>query len=132
MVTGDSVSKDNWCEKQKCIMKIAKGYGLHTSILNATEKSRLNEFMSWDDSITISATPDEKLINDDSIYTHVDEMSNRRVAIRIGSIHSVKGQTHLATLVLETFFHEHNMQSILPFIYLRCLGKRKGKGLQSV
>lgn len=126
LVTGDRVSKDNWCEKQKCIVKIVKGYGLHTSILNATEKSRLNEFVSWDDSITISATPDEKLINDDSTYTYVDKMSNRCVAIRIGSIHSVKGQTHLATLVLETFFYEHNMQSILPYL-CKMTGKKKGE-----
>ena len=126
LVTGDRVSKDNWCEKQKCIMKIAKGYGLHTSILHETEKSRLKEFVSWDDSITIFANPDEKLINDDSTYTHVDEISNRRVAIRIGSIHSVKGQTHLATLVLETFFHEHNMQSILPYL-CKMAGKKKGE-----
>lgn len=124
LVTGDIVSKDTWCEKQKCIVKIAKGYGLNTSKLYETEKARLNDFISWDDSITISATPDKKVINDDSIYTHVDEMSNRRVAIRISSIHSVKGQTHLATLVLETFF----MNIICnPFclIYVRCLGKRK-------
>lgn len=126
LVTGDRVSKDNWCEKQKCIMKIAKGYGLHTSILHETEKSRLKEFVSWDDSITIFANPDEKLINDDSTYTHVDEISNRRVAIRIGSIHSVKGQTHLATLVLETFFYEHNMQSILPYL-CKMTGKKKGE-----
>lgn len=125
LVTGDIVSKDTWCEKQKCIVKIAKGYGLNTSKLYETEKARLNDFISWDDSITISATPDKKVINDDSIYTHVDEMSNRRVAIRISSIHSVKGQTHLATLVLETFFHEHNMQSILPYL-CKMPGKKKG------
>ena len=125
LVSGDKVSKENWCEKQKCIVKIAKGYGLNTSILHETEKSRLNDFISWDDSINISVTPDEKLINDDSIYTHVDEISNRCVAIRIGSIHSVKGQTHLATLVLETFFHEHNMQSILPYL-CKMPGKKEG------
>lgn len=126
LVSGDKVSKENWCEKQKCIVKIAKGYGLNVRNLHEAERSRLNDFVSWDDSITISANPDEKLINDDSTYTHVDEMSNRRVAIRIGSIHSVKGQTHLATLVLETFFHEHNMKSILPYL-CNMDGKKKGK-----
>lgn len=129
LVTGDIVSKDNWCEKQKCIVKIAKGYGLNVRNLHESERSRLNDFVSWDDSINISATPDEKLINDDSIYTHVDEMSNRCVAIRIGSIHSVKGQTHLATLVLETFFHEHNMQSILPYL-CKMAGKKKGEWIK--
>jgi DNA helicase II / ATP-dependent DNA helicase PcrA len=39
-----------------------------------------------------------------------------RVAIRLGSIHSVKGETHTATLVLETFWHNHNLEKLLPWL----------------
>ena len=36
--------------------------------------------------------------------------------MEFGSIHSVKGRTHLATLVLETYMKSHNMKSILKYL----------------
>jgi DNA helicase II / ATP-dependent DNA helicase PcrA len=45
-----------------------------------------------------------------------------RVAIRLGSIHSVKGETHAATLVLETFWYDHNLEKLLPWLR----GKKTG------
>ncbi len=49
-------------------------------------------------------------------YMYVDEKTNRFVEMEFGSIHSVKGRTHLATLVLETFLQTHNMKAILKFL----------------
>jgi len=44
----------------------------------------------------------------------------RRVEIRVGSIHSVKGRTHTATLVLETFWKDnkkrHNLELLSPWL----------------
>jgi hypothetical protein len=48
--------------------------------------------------------------------------SNGEVDIRLGSIHSVKGETHTATLVLDTFHLSHNLKSLKPWL----LGKRVG------
>jgi len=39
-----------------------------------------------------------------------------KVAVRVGSIHSVKGETHTAALILETFWHSHNLESVLPWL----------------
>ena len=36
--------------------------------------------------------------------------------IRLGSIHSVKGQTHLATLLLNTFWHHHSAKQMMPWL----------------
>jgi DNA helicase II / ATP-dependent DNA helicase PcrA len=47
-----------------------------------------------------------------------------RVAVRVGSIHSVKGETHTATMVLDTFFHEHHLQELKPWL----LGANAGRG----
>jgi hypothetical protein len=44
------------------------------------------------------------------------------VHIRLGSIHSVKGETHTATLVLDTFFHAHHLNELKPWL----LGARSG------
>jgi hypothetical protein len=40
----------------------------------------------------------------------------KEVSIRVGSIHSVKGETHTATLVMETFWHKHNLAALLPWL----------------
>ena len=41
---------------------------------------------------------------------------SKKISIRLGSIHSVKGETHTATLVLETFNNTHNLKNILGFL----------------
>lgn len=45
-----------------------------------------------------------------------------RVRIRLGSIHSVKGETHTATLVLDSFFHNHHLSELKPWL----LGLKSG------
>lgn len=45
-----------------------------------------------------------------------------KIHIRLGSIHSVKGETHTATLVLDSFFHKHHLNELKPWI----LGERTG------
>lgn len=47
---------------------------------------------------------------------------NPKFSIRLGSIHSVKGQTHTATLVLETFYYELQLQALKDWL----LGKKAG------
>lgn len=65
----------------------------------------------------------------------VDDVSNVKkyesdnghsVELNFGSIHSAKGRTHLATLVVETKYYEYNLASILPWLCGKSakLGKR--------
>jgi DNA helicase II / ATP-dependent DNA helicase PcrA len=49
-----------------------------------------------------------------NVYVHSD--GSRRVAIEVGTIHSVKGETHDATLVLETHYYTHDIGSLLPYL----------------
>jgi len=49
-------------------------------------------------------------------YIYCDKKTERYVNLEFGSIHSVKGRTHLATLVLETYSKAHNMQAILKYL----------------
>ena len=44
------------------------------------------------------------------------------MAIRLGSIHSVKGEDHTATLVLETFWHKNNIEKLLCWL----IGEKSG------
>ena len=43
-------------------------------------------------------------------------VGERHVDIRLGSIHSVKGQTHLATLLLNTYWHAHSSRQMAPWL----------------
>ena len=45
-----------------------------------------------------------------------------RVLIRLGLIDSVKGETHTATLVLDSFFHNHHLSELKPWL----LGAKSG------
>jgi hypothetical protein len=47
-----------------------------------------------------------------------------KVSVRLGSIHSVKGETHTATLVLESFNKAHHLKKLIPWL----VGKRPKAG----
>lgn len=55
--------------------------------------------------------------------TYTVENDGRKVNIKLGSIHSVKGETHTATLVLDTFNKSHHLKMIFPWI--KCKPKNK-------
>lgn len=58
----------------------------------------------------------------DNLFRH--PTATPKVKIRVGSIHSAKGETHTATLVLDTYFHEHHLDALKPWL----LGQKLGKG----
>ena len=53
------------------------------------------------------------MLKKDNIYHYPS--SSQKVKIRMGSIHSVKGDEHTATLVLETFWNTHNLEYIMKW-----------------
>ena len=48
------------------------------------------------------------------------------VHIRLGSIHSVKGETHTATLVLEFYYYDHHLSQLKPWLFGTRSGGLKG------
>lgn len=56
----------------------------------------------------------------------ISESTEESVTLHFGSIHSVKGRTHLSTLVIETFWHNPNIGSLLPWL-CGCPGRNPGK-----
>ena len=47
--------------------------------------------------------------------------NGKRVAVQVKTIHAVKGETHRATLVLETFNRTHDVKKLIPYL---CGAKR--------
>jgi DNA helicase-2/ATP-dependent DNA helicase PcrA len=90
----------------------------------ATSQDRAADFLAWPGHAPTLASCSPASSNDagPNVYRVVD--GERRVDIRLGSIHSVKGQTHLATMLLSTYWHEHSSHRILPWL----LGTKANKG----
>jgi hypothetical protein len=71
-------------------------------------------FLDWPtDSKALPSTTSSPASRD-NFYRYSN--NGKQVAIRIGSIHSVKGETHTATLVVETLFRAHNLDKLKPWI----------------
>lgn len=77
--------------------------------------SRDRSLLNWVDEVSLEyddSKPQPKVNN----YVYQDSDTGRSIYLEFGSIHSVKGRTHLATLVLETFSSAHNIKSILNYL----------------
>ena len=86
--------------------------------------SECAKFLEWVPSavVTVAQIPETP----ENVYRYPPEAP--KVNIRLGSIHSVKGETHTATLVLESYFHDHHLQELKPWL----LGMKSGGTGQKV
>jgi hypothetical protein len=50
-----------------------------------------------------------------------------KVEVRVGSIHSVKGETHTATLILDTYYRKHHLETLKPWL----VRKKSGGGSEN-
>ena len=109
-------STDDWANKWsvaiECLAEAISG------ALSDPETAKA--FLEWqfpDQPDSIASLPRR-----DNLFQH--PAANPKVQIRVGSIHSVKGETHTATLVMETYYYEHHLASLKPWL----LGQKSGKG----
>ena len=73
------------------------------------------EFLSWPTSpVDPEIRTGQYAVVAPNVYTVTK--GDKMVKIDVGSIHSVKGQTHTATLVLETFRYKHSFEDLMPWI----------------
>ncbi len=75
----------------------------------------MREFLAWEDCIGSMPTSGTKsVIKYESAYLH--SAGGSSLPIRFDSIHGVKGETHAATLVVETFARQHDLKELLPVL----------------
>lgn len=85
---------------------------------------RVTEFLGWTNGeISLEGGGARKIATNLFCYPH----NEPKVSIRLGSIHSVKGETHTATLVLESFHKTHHLRKLIPWL----VGKRPRFGLDN-
>lgn len=98
--------------------------------------SDLNDSNTWDEKVkelltVLELMDDYDLLNNFVSYveprnvaddeavtanTYTEEINGRNTCIELDTIHSVKGETHSATLLLETKFHEYDVHQMLDYI----------------
>jgi len=82
------------------------------SVIAWTKLAGTEDFLKWNDDL-VGMEPDGAHTCS-NIYKHTN--SGRSVGIQLGSIHSVKGQTHLSTLVLDTVWYKENLVSLVDWL----------------
>lgn len=72
---------------------------------------------TWNNMLEWQVSPDNTVnACGDNTYVYTDAENHRSIQLTFGSIHSVKGRTHLATLLIDTFWHKSNIESLLPWL----------------
>lgn len=104
-----SISCDEWKEMNGIMVKILELFGTKPN-------EKVKNFCKWSKAQEIPIESCEKLKAAPNHYIYIEEKTGRTVDMEFGSIHSVKGRTHLATLVVETYMNSHNMKSILKYL----------------
>jgi len=112
LIDWEPLSAASWAQRQADILLVAAGLGA-----SGTAPNTADSFLRWDPcdpslSVTAAASPQDAGPN---VY-RVDDGAGRSVDIRLGSVHSMKGQTHLATLLLSTYWYDHSAKKILPWL----------------
>jgi len=90
--------------------------GLDSSI---TISEEANAYLSWPSCVSDNSYNDNNP-KDSNVYTYITKDKNE-INIRLGSIHSVKGQTHTATLVLDSFNRTYHLKALKDWV----LGKNR-------
>ena len=106
---GNPISKEDWKSMAFSMKKIL-------SLFETESNKDVIEFCKWTENQEKGAKNNDDKKTLPNHYVYCDEETKRKVDMEFGSIHSVKGRTHLATLVLETFMKSHNMKSILEYL----------------
>lgn len=105
------ISKNEWNTVRQILEQVLELYGI-------TSYEKGEEFVQWKKADKtqniLESESNIKLLPNHYLYKNLQ--INRSVDIEFGSIHSVKGRTHLATLIVETYLRTHNMKSILKYL----------------
>lgn len=71
------------------------------------------EYLRWAEAETAEAEGDTPRTSE-NLFRY--PANAPEVSVRLGSIHSVKGETHTATLVLESFHQTHHLKKLIPWL----------------
>ncbi|HDY7884537.1 UvrD-helicase domain-containing protein [Vibrio vulnificus] len=97
----NDITEDIWNESVTTLL----------SYLNLHNLTQIQEFICFEGNRPHAATVNNVSAN--KVYT---EVSGRTIENEVATIHAVKGETHAATLVLETKFRSNDLKSLIDYI----------------
>jgi DNA helicase II / ATP-dependent DNA helicase PcrA len=103
------LSENTWNAKMDSLVMLLK------TIMPDANGSRVREFLAWSG----NSEPEPNLaffIEAEAENILLHRGVTGEISLRFDSIHGVKGETHAATLVVETFTRTHDMKSLLPIL----------------
>lgn len=124
LVDGNELFEAEWNRRKDGIMAIATAL-----CAGDTDTERAARFLAWPkDDPSLDGTSASPTADAGANVFRVSD-GNGNIDIRLGSIHSVKGQTHLATLLLSTnWYKQHSAIRIMPWLLgQRANGAKAGK-----
>lgn len=110
LINRDELTKARWAQYKADLVGVALSV-----CQGESDPGRGAEFLLWSGDNIPSPLPTGAKSGSSVPNLHRVSLDGRYVDIRLGSIHSVKGQTHLATLVLDTYNRTHFFGKLLPW-----------------
>ena len=121
---GVELLEAEWNRRKDGIMAIATAL-----CVGDTDTARSARFLAWPkDDPSLDGTSAPPPADAGANVFRISD-GNGNIDIRLGSIHSVKGQTHLATLLLSTnWYKQHSAVRLMPWLLgQRANGAKAGK-----
>jgi DNA helicase II / ATP-dependent DNA helicase PcrA len=111
LADGESLTRDTWVGLRPRLRVLAAAL-----VGGNPAAATANTFLEWpmQPEIPNAGVADDAHGIEPNSYRVRD--GDRFVDIQLGSIHSVKGQTHLATLIVETFLYGHCLEATLEWL----------------
>ncbi len=104
------LTEDSWATYQEDFLRAAC-----TLCEGDTDADKAGKFLAWPGDDASLAAVSAASSNDAGPNIYRVTQGTKTLDIRLGSIHSVKGQTHLATLLLNTYWHDHSSKRMVPW-----------------
>lgn len=93
--------------------------------ISGCDEEEADAFLEWSN-VYGKELPDDN--DQDASNTFAFPPSDPKVVVRLGSIHSVKGETHVATLVLDSYYYKHHLVELKPWLLGDRIDGRKPNG----
>lgn len=106
-------SRDLYNEKVENVFEDIKGFLPNLLSIFGSKIDKASDFMNEDNFSQSNEQATTSVFNKDNVY----RCPETGIDVKIGTVHSVKGETHLATLYLETFYQKKHESDRLPHCF---------------
>lgn len=117
-VEAATLKKENWTPQLKVLRRAL------APIIGDRREDDAHMFCEWSEAFVDGVASAGRVLSPRLANRYYYPEEGPLVAIDVGTIHSAKGQTHTATLVLETFSWGHDLGDLLDWL----IGVRNGSG----